>query len=237
MNDLSRAEMLVEYKFQTRKEAFYFHLQHVLAHRFDTPEKLDEFYEAIPTNEEKFLLLSTCASYRYMVKDGDWVSKVNGIEQVVDYITDSHKLLTIFALIESLSNLKHVHFQQWLKNEKKLPILDEKHLNKLNDEYLLTYGSIKKVVAFFERLSDDHQAKLCNLLTKQREPMDSIKRFAQFLYNMRSQFAHEGKLSVGLQNAPTIKFMGKDSILIEVKIEDVMEAFELGLISRFTQRT
>jgi len=161
------------------------------------------------------------------------VSKVNGVEQVVDYITDSHKLLTIFALIESLSNLKHIQFSQWLKQEAKLPIHDDKHLNKLNDEYLLTYGSIKKVVAFFERLTTDHQASLCKLLTKQRQPMDSIKRFAQFLYDMRSKFAHEGRVAVGLQSAPTLKYMGKDSILIEVKIEDVMEAFELGLIARF----
>jgi hypothetical protein len=230
----SRPEMVVECRFQTTKEAFYHHAKIALVHRFTSDAELEIFYEKIVGNEEKLLFLETCTKYRLIVKDGDWICKLNDSHRVIDYITNSYKLLAIFALIESMANEKHIDFHDWLRErDDDFPITTKKNLSRLHQEYKATYGSIKKVVTFFERLTTDHQARLCGLLTKDKQPMESIKKLAQYLYDIRSKFAHEGKLAVQLHSGPMIQYRDKKSILINISMDDVTEAFELGLINRF----
>jgi hypothetical protein len=231
--DWSKAEMTLEITPYTLEEIGSPHARAVLLKHFDSEKSLESFYWSIPTQEERAQLLDVCAKYRYMVKEGDWVSTVNNESRVVDYLTNSNKLLTIFALIESLSKVKHVEFFDWLKLHGTFPIDSKKVLNELHQQYKVKHGSIKKVVKFFERLSTDHQAKLCGLLTKHRQPLENIKKLAQFLYDMRSKFAHECKLAVSLHSNDHIQYQGKDLVLIKITIADIMEAFELGLIAHF----
>lgn len=231
--DWSKAAMTLEITTFSLEEIGSPHASAVLLQHFDSEEALKAFYWAIPTQAEREQFLLVCATYRYMVKEGDWVSTVNNESRVIDYLTNSNKLMAIFALIESLSNVKHVEFFDWLKLQGNFPIESKKALNELHQKYKVEHGSIKKVVKFFERLSTDHQARLCGLLTKHRQPMENIKKLAQFLYDMRSKFAHECKLAVSIHSNNHIQYQGKDLVLVKITIADIMEAFELGLIAHF----
>lgn len=231
----SPTEMKLELKFSTIEEAYYAHAKAVLGPHFQSEDELLKFYESIPNQQRKLLLLETCGKYRYLVKEGDWITTVNNQEQVIDYLTNSHKFLGIFALIESLSPVKFELFHNWLCKQPSVFPIDEESLLALNEKYNDEQGATRKVVKFFEALSHDHQAKLCGLLTKDRQPMASVKKLAQFLYNMRSKFAHEGQPAVGLHSNQYLQYMGKDSVLVKITIADVMEAFELGLIAHFRQ--
>ena len=234
--DWSKAEMTLEITSYTLEEIGSPHARAVLLQHFDSEKALETFYWAIPTQEERAQFLDVCAKYRYMVIEGDWVSTVNNESRVVDYLTNSNKLLAIFALIESLSNVKHMEFFDWLKLQGTFPIESKKALNELHQQYKVEYGSIKKVVKFFERLSTDHQARLCGLLTKHKQPLENIKKLAQFLYDMRSKFAHECKPAVSIHSTNHIQYQGKDLVLVKITIADIMEAFELGLIAHFRER-
>ncbi|PLC06042.1 hypothetical protein CY658_03065 [Variovorax sp. RO1] len=234
--DWSKAAMTLEITTFTLEEIGSPHASAVLLQHFDSEEGLKSFYWAIPTQAEREQFLLVCAKYRYMVKEGDWVSTVNNESRVVDYLTNSNKLLAIFALIESLSNVKHMEFFDWLKLQGNFPIESKKTLNDLHQLYKVEHGSIKKVMKFFERLSADHQARLCGLLTKHKQPMENIKKLAQFLYDMRSKFAHECKPAVSIHSNDHIQYLSKDLVLVKITIADIMEAFELGLIAHFRER-
>lgn len=228
-------EMKLAYKFFTIEEAYYDHAKVILAAHFKSEEELQSFYDAIPSTSQKLLFLETCGKYRFLVKDGDWTAKVNGNEQVIDYLTNSHKLLGILALIESLNSVKFEQFHNWLRKQPSVFPIYEKSLVALNQKYNDEHGATRKVVKFFEALSHNHQARLCGLLTKDKQPMASVKKLAQFLYEMRSKFAHEGQPAVALHSNAFLQYKGKDSVLVKITIADVMEAFELGLIAHFKQ--
>lgn len=154
----------------------------------------DVFYEGL-SDSEKDEFLRVGSTYLFLVKKGDWHVDVDGSNPVIDYLTNSFKLVSIFSLIESLSAEKHQDFYEWLSHagEAIYPIKDKGALRKLHEQYKLTFGSIRRCVAFFEGLPAERRKQLQGTLVVKGERAKSVKEVAQFLYNLRSKFVHEGE--------------------------------------------
>lgn len=69
--------------------------------------EFDAFYSWLQSDHRKDDFLRVASFYLYLVKRGDWHVRVQGGNEVVDYLTNSFKLVALFSLIESLTDLKH----------------------------------------------------------------------------------------------------------------------------------
>lgn len=203
--------------------------------RFLDAPAFNAFYTAL-TNEQKDDFLRVASSYLFLVKQGDWHVTVEGSNPVIDYFTNSFKLVSLFSLIESLSPEKHQDFYEWLGHigGDIYPISDKATLKQLHEKYKATYGSIRRCVAFFERLSSAQQADLCNAVQINGAPVKSIKDVAQFLYNLRSKFVHEGELVLDIANVPVMSTHKNANTLTTLSMHRLLEAFEEGVIAYFT---
>ena len=135
----------------------------------------DAFYVTL-SDEQKDDFLRVASSYLFLVKQGDWHVTVEGSNPVIDYFTNSFKLVSLFSLIESLSSEKHQDFYGWLGHTGGdiYPISDKAALKHLHEKYKTTFGSIRRCVVFFERLSSAQQLDLCNSIQVNGAPVKSI---------------------------------------------------------------
>jgi hypothetical protein len=174
------------------------------------------------------------------VKRGDWHVSVEGSAPLVDYISTSFKVVALFALIESLSDELHQDFYGWLcsKDTKtSFPIPDPAALSKLNEEYKSTYGSIRRCVAFFNRLPSERQQALCTAIRVNGKPLASIKKVAEFLYDLRSKFVHEARFVLSLVGYTALSMKGEKVVQIDLSAETLLEAFEEGVLAYFGHGT
>jgi len=152
---------------------------------------------------------------------------------VIDYITNSFKLVSLFSLIESLSSDRHQDFYEWLSQlpENIFP-KDQTTLKDLHERYKSTFGSIRRCVAFFERLPPPRQAELSGIKIN-GAPVRSIKDVAQFLYNLRSKFVHEGEFVLDVAHVPVISRHKNADTLTDLSMPTLLSAFEEGVIAHF----
>jgi hypothetical protein len=188
------------------------------------------------SDEQKNDFLRVTSSYLFLVKQGDWHVDVEDSNRVIDYFTNSFKLVSLFALIESLSSEKHQDFYEWLnQNEGEIyPITDKAALKQLQKEYKTTFGSIRRCIAFFERLSSAQQTDLCNSIKFDGAPAKSIREVAQFLYNLRSKFVHEGEFVLDIANGPVMSRHKNSNTLTALSMPKLLVAFEEGVVAYFT---
>jgi len=198
----------------------------------------DIFYESLDDNA-KNNFLRVAGLYLFLVKNGDWHVRVKGSNPVIDYFTNSFKMVALFSLIESLSAAKHQDFYEWMGNQGAdiYPIPDKASLRALYGRYKLTYGAIRRCVAFFERLPELRQAKLRESIQLDGAPAKSMKEVAQFLYNLRSKFVHEGELVLDIAHLPVISNHKGVSTLTGLSISSFLQAFEEGVIEFFIEAT
>lgn len=207
----------------------------VLKIHFSGKREFESFYAAIPESRRNDFL-RVCASYRYLAKHGDWTVKVRGVDSVVDYLTNSYKLVAVFSLIESLSDLEHRDFYQWLTSKDRksfFPIEDKQALDILYREYKLQYGAIRRCEKFFTSLPVEEQKKLCRLVTTDKKPAAEIKKLAEYLYQLRSKFVHNGEVVLEL-GGPIFVFSGKKTVHSSLTVDSFFRAFELGLLVHFS---
>lgn len=202
---------------------------------FANAAAFDAFYVTL-SDEQKDDFLRVASSYLFLVKQGDWHVTVEGSNPVIDYFTNSFKLVSLFSLIESLSSERHQDFYEWLGHvgENVYPISDKAALKQLHEKYKTTFGSIRRCVAFFERLSSAQQADLCNSIQVNGAPVKSIKDVAQFLYNLRSKFVHEGEFVLDIANVPVMSRHKNLNTLTALSMPKLLEAFEEGVVAYFT---
>lgn len=207
-----------------------------LSSRFTDTAAFDAFYVGL-TNNQKDEFLRVASSYLFLVKQGDWHVTVEGSNSIIDYFTNSFKLVSIFSLVESLSAEKHQDFYDWLGRieEEIYPITDKAALKALYESYKSTFGSIRRCVTFFERLSSAQQAILCGSIQIDGASLNSVKDVAQFLYNLRSKFVHEGKFVLDIANVPVMSRHKNSNTLTSLSMPKLLEAFEEGVIAYFTR--
>lgn len=206
----------------------------VLKAQFEGRRDFNLYYAAI-SKPKLNDFLRICASYRYLAKHGDWKIRVRGYNPVIDYLTNSYKLVAIFSLIESLSDLGYLDFYQWLTarvRKQSFPIEDRKALDRLYREYKADYGATRRCVAFFSSLPLDEQRQLCGSISVNKKPTAEIKKLAEFLYNLRSGFVHKAEFAHEL-SGPNFVITKAGLVESKLTVTGILRAFELGIIEHF----
>lgn len=206
----------------------------VLKAHFKGRRAFNQFYGTIPTDKLNDFL-RVCESYRYLAKHGDWKVKVRGYNPLVDYLTNSYKLVAVFSLIESLSDLNYLDFYQWLaarSRKRSFPIQSRKELSKFYREYKSDYGATRRCVAFFSSLPVAEQRQLCGSISLNKKPTAEIKKLAEFLYSLRSNFVHKGEFAHEL-SGPIVVITKAGVVDSKLTVAGILRAFELGLIEHF----
>lgn len=221
-------------RYLSNEAAFKTDAYAVLKTHFEGRRAFNRYYAAIPKPKlDDFLRV--CASYRYLAKHGDWKIKVRGYNPVIDYLTNSYKLVAVFSLIESLSELSYLDFYQWLtaKSRKQdFLIEDRSTLDSLYREYKVDYGAIRRCVAFFLALPLEEQQRLCGSISIKKKPAAEIKKLAELLYNLRSGFVHEAEFAHEL-SGPIFVMTKAGLVESKLTVADILRAFELGVIEHF----
>ena len=203
--------------------------------QFSSRDNFDSYFDAIKTDEMKNLFLRTASFYLFLVKRGNWVVDVCGSNNVIDYLTNSYKFVTIFSLIESLkSEEKFIDFYSFLVRKKsgiQFPI-DKKKFGEHYSRYKDEFGSIRKCTSFFRTLPSEKQNELISML-KVKGTDSTIENLARSLYEMRSKFVHEGKLVLHMSEETSIGHQGNKLIVCNLSVNDVMRFFEEGLLAHF----
>ncbi|MEP6890501.1 MAG: hypothetical protein ABI955_07385 [Nitrospirota bacterium] len=220
-------------RFLKREPYMRWYAAMALGSQFPDTAAFDAFYGVL-TDEEKDEFLRVGSSYLFLVKQGDWHVDVEGSNPVIDYITNSFKLVSLFSLIESLSSDRHQDFYEWLSQlpENIFP-KDQTTLEDLHKKYKSTFGSIRRCVAFFERLPPPRQAELRGGIKINGAPVRSVKDVAQFLYNLRSKFVHEGEFVLDVAHVPVISRHKNADTLTDLSMPTFLSAFEEGVIAHF----
>lgn len=221
-----------------REAIFKPYAESVFVPKLGSQEEFDSFYGQL-TDEEKDLFLGAAAKYVFLVRDGDWHVTRDDCNPVIDYLTNSFKLVSLFSLIESLSREKHEDFYEWLRKRDgaTFPITDKATLKLLYEEYKQTYGAIRRCIRFFDRLPPERQAELRAGFKVRGKPVPEIKTVAEFLYNLRSKFVHEGQFVLDIANMPVISRHKNADTVTEISIPCLLRAFEEGLLAYFRRAT
>ncbi len=226
MNDL---------RYLKAKDTFLDRAYLALKNHFASRDDFDKYFDAIKRDEQKDLFLRTSLFYVLLVKCGDWVVDVPGSDKVVDYLTNTYKFVTIFSLIESLSEETFIDFYQFLTRRTsrvRFPIVDQSALDKHYEEYKQEFGSIRRCISFFRVLSPERQRALLSRFEVKGADA-TIENLAKYLYEMRSKFVHEAALVLHMSEGVTIGMQGSKIVVCNLSIKDAMLFFEEGLIEYF----
>lgn len=207
-----------------------------LGSNFSHRREFDEFYNALSNEQVKDEFLRVASFYLFLVKQGDWHVDVDGTEPVVSYLTNSYKLVALFSLIESISGEKYQDFFDWLSVRDKalvFPIVDNTQLRALYDEYKESFGSIRRCVKFFGRLSESRKAELCAAIQVNNECLKTIEQVARFLYNLRSEFVHESRLALALDGCLVVSHETGKAVVTNLSVGALQDAFEEGVVEHF----
>ena len=232
--------MTVDRRYIEAEEHFKELAYEALASVFSSREEFEAYYTEIDDEDEKNAFLRVSSFYLFLAKKGEWQVEVAGFAQVIDYFSVSYKLVALFSLIESLSTKSFMDFYEWLLAKERVgvfPISDKERLTELYDEYKASFGSTRKCVAFFERLPALRQQQLCSAIEIDRKPLATIKKVAQFLYNLRSGFVHEGRLVHAVGGESVMYMQGKKLVHAHLELEPLLRAFEEGVVAHFRRET
>ena len=74
---------------------------------------------------------------------------------------------------------------------------------------------------------------MCNAIKIDRKPLASIKKVAQFLYELRSKFVHECDLVLPLNGENVLSMKDKKMHQTQLSLEMLLKAFEQGVMLYF----
>ena len=198
---------------------------------FESKDQLTEWFYKLPSDHRRDTFLKVAPRYLALVKHGDWHVDIPDSNPIVDYFTETYKFVAIIALIESLSDERHLDFYQFLtaKDSKGDFPLERGALDGKYRAYKELYGANRRCIAFFKLLPKSRQDELAELL-QLAEPSVSIETFVSFLYQVRSDFVHGAEFAHEIsQQWAVTKFRGKTAIS-KITITDAMKLFEEGLL-------
>ena len=210
-----------------------------LTSRFGSRDDFERFYSSLSDSATKDEFLRATTFYLFFVKSGDWHVFVRRSNPFIDYITNSFKLVALFSLIESLPDKQHKDFYKWLCNEageSVFPIVDQAALSNLDDRYNDAYGSIRRCKAFFENLPPASQKALCNAIKIGGEPLASVKKVAEYLYEARSEFVHEAQLVLRVGSGTNFSKKGSKKVQSNLSMEVLLESVEEGIWAYFNRK-
>lgn len=207
-----------------------------LSSQFENPQKFESFYSSLNDCKTKDEFLRVGSSYLFFVKNGDWHVDDPQSNPVIDYFTNSYKLVALFAIIESLFEKKNIDFFDWLSEKDQtnlFPIGNRSELRKLYDEYKREYGSIRRCKSFFANLSVPTQDKLRKSITIDGTPVRSIETVVTMIYKVRSNFAHEIDASLEISNFMCLSREKNKRIVWKLPMQLLQSCFEEGIMTHF----
>lgn len=221
-----------ELRYLENEEKFLSYSYQSLREHFTSYAKFMHFYRRIENDEEKNLFLKVSSFYLFTVKNGDWHTKgIQGTNEVIEYITNTYKYISIFSLIESLSKENFIEFYQFMKMRRSkisFPIEDKDSLDEIYKQYKKEYGSIQQCVSFFNKLPLDQQNLMVSRIQiKKGEP--TIEKLVKYLYTLRSKYVHEAEFNLQISQGTVIN----NETICRLSINDTMYFFEKGLIQHF----
>ena len=209
-----------------------------LSSQFQDLRQFEAFYSNLKDDKTKDNFLRVGTAYLFFVKCGDWHVNVVRSNPVIDYFTNSFKLVSLLAVAESVNNKKHIDFFNWLnkkKNKNLFPIENREILEKHYRTYKEEYGSIYSVKEFFNNLPKKTKDSLCNRVTVNGEPIEDIEELIKLIYKVRSRVAHtiekNLELSTGFHFGGTKK---KKIVWLKFNIKYLQEALEEGIVIHFS---
>ncbi len=199
--------------------------------------EFEVFYSNLINDRVKDEFLRVGSAYLFYVKSGDWHVNVEGSNPVIDYITNSFKLVSTLSIAEGLNNKEHIDFFQWLNkkaNRHYFPINNEKELQEYYKKYKEEYGSIHNVKDFFNSLSNKTKSILCKLVTVNGDEVENIEELIKLIYRARSNFAHSTKHTLELSNSYHLGGTKRNRVVWrKFKFEYLMAAVEEGIVLHF----
>ena len=78
---------------------------------------------------------------------------------------------------------------------------------------------------------------MCSAIKVDGKPLSSIKKVAEFLYDLRSKFVHEARLVLSLVGYTALSLKGEKVVQIDLSVETLLEAFEEGVLAYFGHGT
>ncbi len=220
---------------KTYKEDAYL----ALISRFVSRDDFERFYLSLKDSATKDDFLRAATFYLFFVKNGDWHVSVERSNPVIDYITNSFKLVGLFSLIESLSCEEYKDFDQWLRTEAGndvFPICNQHALSQLNDRYKDEYGSIRRCKAFFENLPRENQEALCKAIKSNGTAVTSITEVAKLLYMVRSEFVHAAELMLLVGSGTHFWKKGRKTFQADLSMDVLLESVEEGILAHFDRK-
>ena len=126
-------------------EKFLEYAYTALREHFSSRIDFDNYFNSITTDVQRNLFLRTASFYLFLVKRGDWKVDIPESNELIDYLTNTYKYITIFSLIESLSEEDYIDFYQFLikKNSNISFPIDKRELDEYYTKYKYKYGAIK----------------------------------------------------------------------------------------------
>jgi hypothetical protein len=199
---------------------------------------LRALYDALPSDDEKNLFLRIGSSYRYLVKEGSFRFDVADWNQGMPFIDDTYKYVALFALIEALEiPATHLDFFQWLQSNHSNWTMPAdagmvEALEPLYCDYKREYGSTHAALTFFSRLDTSDQALIQERLQICNKDL-SLKKLAQMLYDIRSQWVHQAKFVLWFSRGTTVGYHHDAVLTSSLSISDLTTLFEHGFLKRF----
>ena len=190
-----------------------------------------------PETKDKFLRAATF--YLFFVKGGDWRVSIERSNPVIDYLTNSFKIVALFSLIESLSDKQYMDFYKWLCNgigESDFPIVDRAVLSNFNEKYKEEYGSIRRCKSFFENLPASSQEALCSAINIGGKPLVSVKKVVEFLYNARSKFVHNAEFVLEVGSSTNLSEKQNKVIQSNLSMDVLLASVEEGILAYFNRK-
>ncbi|MHB8086670.1 MAG: hypothetical protein ACYDH2_00325 [Anaerolineaceae bacterium] len=195
-------------------------------------------YNEIDSLENRSEFLRVISRYHYLVKDLSYSSlKSHGLE--LEFVSVTHKFITIIALIESLYHEdKYIDFYEWLMRENSFSITKD-DLKNAYKNYKKEFGSRKSVIHFFSSLESDiisyiqESITLLSIKSDSINDKTSIEDLSKLLYQIRSDFIHNAELVVELSEVSTLSKRNKKPYLFEISLSTFCKVFELGVLNFF----
>jgi hypothetical protein len=223
-----------DYRYYNSQNKFCDYSYKALQDNFASKNEFDSFYNSILKKNNKNEFLRITSFYLFLVKNGDWISRVNKTNKKVDYLDESYKFIGLLSLIESLNMKRYVDFYEYLiskKNKIEFPI-NKYNLETYYKNYNHNYGAIKKATSFFKFLKQKDVEALSKKL-KIDKKSSNVENLLKYLYEIRSKFVHECKPILDLSNIPNISRKNGKIYLCNISLKDLMIAFEKGIINHF----
>jgi hypothetical protein len=222
-------------RFLDQKDVTLGYALEALGSQFRDAGEIEAYLAALANDTVRNEFLRLSSFYLFLVKTGEWVNERNGARDSVGYLTETYRTVALFGLIEAAGGQAFQDFNHWLLKRGEFPVADAKHLKALHEAYLDSYGSIRRCLRFFRALTPATQKRLCAGVELDGEPMQKIEAVARFLYTLRSKFVHESRLVLEMNDGLMVSTIDKKTATVRLSIEDLMAAFEEGLVHTFRQ--